>query len=271
MKYKIGFIGAGHMAGALISGFIGSGAYSKNDILIYDADSEKIENYRNSGFYTASAETEVVLNSTFVFLAVRPADILTVLNKIAPVITVGNVIVSVAAGISIKFIKNLTRPECKVIRIMPNTAVSVGLGATALSYDMPVTYTELTAARAMLETVGIVEILPEDRMNEVISLNSSSPVYVYMLARAMTEGAKNQGIDEEAASRLAVQTILGAAKMLENSDEDISKMISDICTPNGTTVKAVDYLEKRGFEQAIADAMLTCTKRANLIEKEIEQ
>jgi pyrroline-5-carboxylate reductase len=271
MKYKIGFIGAGHMAKALIFGFIRSGAYTKNDILIYDSDAEKLDNYRQGGFRTASSETEVVLNSTFVFLAVRPADVVSVLNTIAPSITIGNVIVSVAAGISISFIKKLTRPECKIIRIMPNTASEVGLGATALSYDMPVTYSELTAAREMLESVGIVEILPEDKMNEVISLNSSSPVYVYMLARAMTDGAKNQGIDEESARRLAVQTILGAAKMLDSSEDDISKMISDVCTPNGTTVKAVDYLEKRGFEQAIADAMLTCSKRANLIEKEIEQ
>ena len=271
MKYKIGFIGAGHMAKALIYGFAGSGAYGKNDILIYDSDSEKTDSLKQEGFNTASSGADVVINSSFVFLAVRPGDIASVLTEIAPVITVNNVIVSVAAGVSIGYIKKRTRPECKVIRIMPNTASGLGAGATALSYDMPVTYSELTAAREMLETVGIVEILPEDKMNEVISLNSSSPVYVYMLARAMIDGAKNQGIEEDAARRLAVQTIIGAAKMLEDSDEDISKMISDVCTPNGTTVKAVDYLEKRGFEQALADAMLTCTKRANLIEKEIDQ
>ena len=271
MKYKIGFIGAGNMAKALIYGFIGSGAYGTKDIIVYDADRDITEDFSESGFRTASSETDVVINSTFVFLAVRPSDIVTVLNRIAPVITVNNVIISVAAGISISFIKKLTRPECKVIRIMPNTAAKIGLGATALSYDMPVTYTELTTVREMLECIGIAEILPEDKMNEVISLNSSSPVYVYMLARAMIDGAKNQGIEEETARRLAVQTILGAAKMLDGSEEDISKMISDVCTPNGTTVKAVDYLEKRGFEQALADAMLTCTKRANLIEKEIDQ
>ncbi|MBO5035663.1 MAG: pyrroline-5-carboxylate reductase [Clostridia bacterium] len=270
MNFKIGFIGAGHMAKALIFGLVGSGAYDKREILIYDTDAAKLENYRQAGFRVASSETEVMTNATFVFLAVRPGDLVSVLKKTAPVITVGNVLISVAAGVSISFIKKYTRPECKVVRIMPNTAAQVCLGATALSYDMPVTYSELTAVREMLENLGVVEILPEDRMNEVISLNSSSPVYVYMLARAMIDGAKNQGIEEDTARRLAVQTILGAAKMLDASEEDISKMISDVCTPNGTTIKAVDYLEKRGFEQALADAMLTCTKRANLIEREIE-
>ena len=270
MNFKIGFIGAGHMAKALIFGLVGSGAYDKRDMLIYDTDAVKLENYKQAGFKVASSELEVVTNATFVFLAVRPADLVSVLRKISPVVTVGNVLVSVAAGVSISFIKKFTRPECKVVRIMPNTASQLCLGATALSYEMPVPYSELTAVREMLENIGVVEILPEERMNEVISLNSSSPVYVYMLARAMIDGAKNQGIDEDTARRLAVQTILGAAHMLDSSNEDISKMISDVCTPNGTTIKAVDYLEKRGFEQALADAMLTCTKRANLIEKEIE-
>ncbi len=271
MNFKIGFIGAGHMAKALIFGLAGSGAYSSRDIIIYDTDSEKTEFFRKRGFTIASSDSEVVVNATYVFLAVRPGDLSAVLRSIAPVVTVSNVLVSMAAGVSIGFVKKFVRPECKVIRIMPNMASELCLGATALAYDMPVTYTELTEVREMLESVGLVEILPEDKMNEVISLNSSSPVYVYMLARAMIDGAKNQGIEEDSARRLAVQTIIGAAKMLEASDEEISKVISDICTPNGTTVKAVDYLEKRGFEQALADAMLTCTKRANLIEKEIEE
>ena len=269
MNFKIGFIGAGHMAKALIFGLAGSGSYSRSDIVIYDTDSAKTEDLRQNGFHTAVSETDVVANASFVFLAVRPGDLVDVLRKIAPAVTVKNVIISVAAGVSIGFIKKYLRPESKVIRIMPNTAAELGLSSTALSYDMPVTYSELTAVRGMLESVGVVEILPEDKMNEVISLNSSSPVYVYMLARAMIDGAKNQGIDADSARRLAVQTIIGAAKKLESSDDDISKMISDVCTPNGTTVKAVDYLEKRGFEQALADAMLTCTKRANMIEKEI--
>lgn len=271
MNFKIGFIGAGSMAQSLILGLIGSGSYDQRDFLIYDSDPVQLESYKQGGFRVASSETETVTNATFVFLAVAPNDLSSVLKKIAPVVTVGNVLISVAAGISIDFIKRHTRPECKVVRIMPNAASRVCLGATALSYDMPVTYSELTAVREMLEAVGVVEILPEDRMNEVISLNASSPVYVYMLARAMIDGAKNQNIDEDAARRLAVQTILGAAKLLDSSNEDISKMISDICTPNGTTVKAVDYLEKRGFEQALSDAMLTCTKRANMIEKEITE
>ena len=117
MNFKIGFIGAGHMAKALIFGLVGSGAYDKRDIFIYDTDAAKLENYRQAGFRVASSELEVMTNTTFVFLAVRPSDLVSVLKKTAPVITVGNVLISVAAGVSINFIKKFTRPECKVVRI----------------------------------------------------------------------------------------------------------------------------------------------------------
>jgi len=271
MNYKIGFIGAGHIASAMINGLVNSGNYLPKDICIYDPDGEKTVKFQAQGFRILSDELAVVNGATYVFLAVRPNILTSVLKKIIPALTIKNVLISVAAGISISYIKRMTRIETKVIRVMPNTPVSIGVGATALAYDMPVTYRELSEVRDMFETVGTVEILPEERMNEVISLNSSSPVYVYMLIHAMIEGAKNQGIDGEIARRMAVQTVLGAAKMIESSDEDISNMIKNICTPNGTTIKAVEYLEKRGFEQAIGDAMLSCTKRAALIEKEIEE
>jgi pyrroline-5-carboxylate reductase len=107
-------------------------------------------------------------------------------------------------------------------------------------------------------------------MNEIVSVNGSGPAYVYMLAKAMIDGAVSQGIENEVAKRLVIETIIGSARMISATGEPIEDLIKKVSSPNGTTVKAVEQLEKRGFEQAVSDAMLNCTKRAYQLEKELD-
>lgn len=265
----IGFIGAGHMASALIYGIVSSGEYRKRDIYIYDINDEVRQNYINDGFNVVGSEAELVLASNIVFLCVRQPALPGVLNAVRGVVTSKNVIVSVVAGISIGFIKAVLGQECKVIRSMPNMPAFICKGATAISYDMPITYAELNRVKDLFETIGIVEILPEEQMNEVISVSSSSPAYVYMLMRAMIEGAVQQGMDRETAERMVFETVSGSVDYVKASGKSLDDIIAAICSPNGTTIRAVDYLEKKGFEQAVKDAMLVCTKRAYMLEKEI--
>ncbi len=267
--YSLGFIGAGNMAGAILSGVVSHGAYRRSDILIYDIDAEKCEKYRQLGFGVAQSENEVIRGSGIVFLAVRPTDLLSVLRKIRDDVTFRNVLVSIIAGVSISFIKKNLGKECKCIRVMPNSPILMGSGTAAIAYEMPITYQELQTVKGMFETVGTAEILPENRMNEVISLNSSSPVYIYMLVKAMIDGAVAQGIDSAVARRMAIDTLFGTAKMLRATDASMEELIAKVATPNGTTVKAVEILEKSGFDQVVCDAMLACTKRANGLEAEL--
>lgn len=267
---KIGFIGAGHIASAIASGILASGHCSADDICVYDVDGQKCASYADAGFTVCKDEADVAANARYVFVCVRQKDLKSVLGKLAGNVTGANVIISVIAGVSISYFKKALGRECKVVRLMPNTPMLKGVGATAMSYEMPITYGELTEIRELLETTGIVEMLPEDRMNEVISVNSSSPVYFYMLLRAMINGAVAQGIDEETAKRLVFATAEGSVKLAETSDQSLDEMIAQVCTPNGTTVKAMEFLEKHGFEQAVSDAMLACTKRAYALEKETD-
>ena len=265
----IGFIGAGHMASALLSGILSSGEYKKRDIYIYDINDEIRRGYIDAGFNVVGSEAELVLASNIVFICVRQPALPGVLNAIRGVVTSKNVIVSVVAGISIGFIKAVIGQESKVIRSMPNMPSFICKGATAIAYDMPITYAELNRVKDLFETIGVVELLPEEQMNEVISVNSSSPAYVYMLMRAMIEGGVQQGMDKDVAERLVFETVAGSVEYAKVCGKSLDEIIASICSPNGTTIKAVDYLDKKGFEQSVKDAMLVCTKRAYMLEKEI--
>lgn len=265
----IGFIGAGHIAGAIISGIIAAGEYTKRDIYIYDTNKEICAAYGNEGFNVAGSDTEIVLSSNIVFLCIRQPDLPGILNEIKSAVTHKNVIVSVIAGVSIGYIKNILGRDCKVIRTMPNMPLQIRRGVTAIAYDMPITYTELNAVKDIFETTGIVEVLPEEQMNEIISVSSSSPAYIYILMRAMIDGAVQQGISKEVAERMVLETVTGSVEYARVSGKSLDDIINGICSPNGTTIKAVDYLEKKGFEQSVKDAMLACTKRAYMLEKEM--
>ncbi len=266
---KIGFIGTGNIAKAILNGILTSGAYRRGDICAYDIDEAKKAAFTDGGLTVCADEADVVNNAKYIFVCVRPCDINTVLENIKGQVTSANVIITVAAGISIAYYKRALGRECKVVRLMPNTPLTVGKGAVAMAYEMPITYAELTEVKSMLEASGVVEILDEARMNEVISVSSSSPAYFYMLMRAMINSAVAQGIDEQTARRLVESVAEGSIELVKRSDKSLDDMIAEVCTPNGTTAKAVEMLEKHGFEQAVGDAMLACTKRAYGLEREI--
>lgn len=269
MKYSIGFIGAGNMAQALMTASSDVGGIDPSLISFYEIDNYKRDKLRAEGYHAVKSEAELVKACNIVFLTVRPNDLRRVLERIAPYVTVNNVLVSVAAGISVDFIKKTIGKECKVVRAMPNTPARYGKGATAIAYGMPITYGELNAVKEILGYAGLVEVLPEDKMNEVVSVNGSGPAYVYMLIKAMINGAVAQGIDPDIAQRLVLETVNGATETVARSSDDVETLIKKVCSPNGTTEKAVDFLEKKYFEQIVADAMLACTKRAAQLEKEI--
>lgn len=267
MGYRIGFIGAGHMASAIIASLPGNG-YAKENIYIYDINEQVQSSFAADGFRTLPGAVDVVNFSDIIFLAVRPAEMKSVITAISPYVTNRKVLVSVAAGVSIGTIKKWAGKGCKVIRVMPNIAMSIGMGAAALSYEMPITYNEFTAVRNIFELSGVVEVIPESKMNEIVAVNGSGAVYLYTLANSMIKGAVNQGIDPEVARRLTFQTLLGATRMMIAGGDNVEELIRKVCSPNGTTSKIVDILDKRGFSQIVSDSMLSCTKRATELERE---
>lgn len=264
---KIGFIGAGNMANAIISGIIGSKIAQANNIYVYDLIKEKCDVLQAKGMNICINEHEVAEKCDVIFFAVKPQNYIDTIDHIKNVDLVGKVIVSIAAGISTQYIEQLYGCSCAIVRVMPNTPLLIGKGATALCKNANVTEQQFTDVCKIFESSGIVEIMQEKDMNSVISVNGSSPAYIYLMAKAMIDSAVSQGIPAEQASGLVYQSILGSAYMLMQSGKTPQELIDMVTSPGGTTLAALQQFEKDDFCKAIDNAMKACTKRAEELGK----
>ncbi|MGI6261204.1 MAG: pyrroline-5-carboxylate reductase [Acutalibacteraceae bacterium] len=261
MEGSIGFIGAGNMASAIIGGMIRAGLAEPQRIVVCDKSVEKCAPMQAKGCRIAADAAETVHLCQTVFLAVKPQNYAEVLESVRSAVTPDKLFVSIAAGISTAYVER--ESGCgKVIRVMPNTPLLLGAGATALCRGKCVPDDEFEQVREIFEASGMVEVLPEEQMNAVIAVNGSSPAYVYLMAKAMVDGAAEQGIDPETALRLVAGTLAGSAKMLTDSGHSPDELIRMVSSPGGTTLKALDVLYECNFESALKDAMQACTRRA---------
>lgn len=264
---QVGFIGVGNMAGAILGGIFKAKLYRPEELLLYDRAPAKCEIYREKEVLVANSATEVAQSCGIIFLAVKPQNYAEVLQQLAPVANKEAVYVSIAAGISSDYIARQLGFSCKVVRAMPNTPLLLGEGATAMCATSQVCAAEFEQVKAIFETSGIVEVLPEDKMNEVIAVNGSSPAYIYLFAKAMLDTAERYGIDGDKALRLVAQTLIGSAKMLTESGSTPEELIRMVSSPGGTTLKALEALREHGMEDMLRDAMDRCTKRAEELAK----
>lgn len=263
----LGFIGAGNMAGAIMNGMIGTKTYSAKKICVYDIDKQKCDTFRKIGVSVAESSKDLVAKSDIIFLAVKPQNFAEVLNEMKSVVTEPKVFVTIAAGISTHYITTTLACPCPVIRAMPNTPLLIGKGATALCRSANVSDDYFDLVKSIFMSCGTVSVMAEDKMNAVIGVNSSSPAYIYLFAKAVVDSAVKQGIPADVALPLFCQTLEGSAGMLLKEDTTPEQLIKMVSSPGGTTLKALDALYEHNFEQAIDDAMLACTKRAEELGK----
>lgn len=261
--FTLGFIGAGHMGAALMEGFLDKEVLSPASVCAYDPDESVREALTAKGVTVLENEAAVAAASKFVIIAVRPSDVRNVMEAIKDAVTFNNVIVSLAAGVTISAIKKFLGKECKLVRAIPNVACAFGSGVTAMAYEMPITYQELQLVKDLFESVGILRVVEEKQLNDYIAAAGSAAGYVYYMVKAIADGAVAQGIDAETAELIAARVLIGAAKSMETSKKSASELLASVATPKGTTAEAINVMEKSGFSQIMADAMLACTKRAN--------
>ena len=242
-QYAAGFIGAGNMGGALLSAIAGK---TKN-LAVYDKDTAK----------AASADAEVVSpeklakESRFVFLGVKPGIVATVAGQISQYLDADTVVVSMAAGVPLTTLVRWSKTN-KVIRIMPNTPVAVGQGMTLYSLATGVTALDESEFLTLMAPTGKVLKLDEPLIDAGMALSGCGPAYVYLFIEALADGAVRCGLPRETAMRCAVQTVLGAAAMLESSGRHPGELKDAVCSPGGTTIEGVLALEQRGFRAAAA-------------------
>lgn len=256
---KIGFIGAGNMATAIINGL--SAANNGALICVYDIDREKAA--KLFGKATAVDSLEDLMHfADIVVFAVKPQSYGDMLTNLRPLAKPQQLFISIAAGITSEYVKQALGFDAKVVRVMPNTPALLGKGATALSHVAPVTDKEFETACDIFRSVGITEELPEDKMNEIIAVNGSSPAFIYLLAKAIIDGAVNMGIDPDTAKTLFCKTLEGSAAMIEKGEYAPDELIKMVSSPGGTTLAALEVLEQSGFYNSVIEAMDACTKRA---------
>ena len=245
-KYAAGFIGAGNMGGALLTAI----AKKTKKLAVYDPVTAK----------AAAMDAEVTSpetlaeHSRFVFLGVKPGVAPTVAAQIAGKLDGDAVVVSMAAGVPLSDLTRWTKTN-KVIRIMPNTPVSVGEGMTLYSLASGVTSLDEEEFLRLMQPTGKVLRLDEKLIDAGMALSGCGPAYVYMFCEALADGAVRCGLPRDTALACAVQTLLGAAKMLAETGEHPGQLKDAVCSPGGTTIEGVLALEKAGFRFAAASGV----------------
>lgn len=261
---KIGFIGLGNMATAIIGGILKKGLAAPADICGADKYAAACEKARQSfGIETCTDNCEIVKQADLLVLAVKPIFFPEVMEEIRDAVRPETVIVSIAAGKTIAYIEEgFKKPSVKIVRCMPNTPALVGEGCTGVCANKNVTLEELEKVLNLMRSFGVAEVVPESLMDTVVGVSGSSPAYVFMFIEAMADGAVAAGMPRKQAYQFAAQAVLGSAKMVLETGLHPGELKDMVCSPGGTTIQAVKVLEEKGMRGAIMDAMEACIERS---------
>jgi pyrroline-5-carboxylate reductase len=250
---RIGFIGTGNMGNALITRL--SKNIKKENIICFDIDRSKLEQLKSvAGINSEDSLKNLAEKSDIILLAIKPDIIKSVLLEIKTYLN-NKTIISIAAGISTGYITEIIGSEQNIIRVMPNTPAMIGEGMSVISPGKNTDEKSLKIAEEIFSYVGRVQILPEKHMDAVTAVSGSGPAYVFTFIQAMIDGGVKAGLPRNEASLLAAQTVLGAARMVIESQSDPISLRGKVTSPGGTTIDAVHILERSGFSGIIMDAI----------------
>ena len=266
---KIGLIGCGRMGSALIGGIAKSEITTPEDISVYDLNADFVAALvQNSGVSAASNNLDLTHTSQTILLAVKPQYIGEVLKEIAPAITKDHLLISIAAGVTLEKMEVACPAGTRIIRAMPNTPALIGLGATGIAPGSHATEQDLKVARELLESVGIVSVTQEPQLDAVTGLSGSGPAYVYTFIESLSLQAQKEGLALDEAIKLATQTVIGAAHMVEQTDMTPRELVEQVTSPGGTTLAGLDALTEHGFEKSIAAGVHAASERSREIARE---
>lgn len=261
---KIGFIGLGNMATAMIGGILQKGMAKPEDIIgsaKTKATCDKIKTQFN--IETTVSNTETAKQSDILFLAVKPVFLSEVIAQIKDVVRGETLIVSIAAGRDLKFLQtSFGRAECRIIRCMPNTPALVSEGCTGVCAADNVSGEELEQVLSLLGSFGTASVVPERLMDVVGAVSGSSPAYVFLFIEAMADAAVAGGMPRKQAYEFAAQSVLGSAKMVLETGKHPGELKDMVCSPGGTTIQAIKVLEEKGMRAAVMDAMEACIQKS---------
>ncbi len=264
MNKTFAFIGTGNMAYAIIGGLTAKDsalAIPKENIILFDVNTSQYEKFVG-GFIFANSICEAVEKADIIVLAIKPQNYNDVLAEINGTKLSGKIIITIAAGISTEYICSKIG-SCAVVRAMPNTPLLVGKGVSALCRNDMVSDSDFDLIEKVFSASGMTFKLSEDDMNKICAVTGSSPAYVFLMIKAICEGAKAQGINSDDIYTAVCNMVIGSATLALKSDKTPDELIRMVCSPKGTTEQAMRVFYENGFEKTVLDAMDACTKRAD--------
>jgi len=259
---KIGFIGTGKMGEALIRGIIAAKLAPPSNICASDVDYAKLELLEKEYKINICRDNcDVILGSDIIVIAVKPQTVPAVLEEIKDSIK-KQLIVSIAAGVTIDTFESSLPRGAKVVRVMPNIAATVRETASAISPGSAVSKEDAAAVSEIFNSIGRSVIIPEHLMDAVTGLSGSGPAYIFMIIEALADGGVHEGLDRNTAKLLAAQTVLGAAKMVLEGGNHTGELRDMVTSPGGTTIRGIRVMEERGVRVAMMNAVIAACERS---------
>ena len=266
---RVGLIGAGNMGGAILRGMLAANYLKPADVAVCDVSRRKLEELSRElpNVTCVNNAPELVSMCEMVILAVKPQYLRGVIDDIREAVR-GKAVISIAAGWSVAMLEAaLEGTNATCLRVMPNTPAMVGEGMTAICDNSTFSKEDFAFARGIFDACGRTVILPEQLFDGVIAISGSSPAYAFMMIEAMADAGVKEGLPRACAYEMAAQSLLGSALMVLQSGTHPAGLKDAVCSPGGTTIEAVEMLERRGFRAAIMDAMDACAEKSRKMTK----
>lgn len=264
---KLFFIGSGKMATAIAGGLVSSGTFTADELGAFDPSASAAESFRQTtGIAVSSASPgAAIADSQAVLAAVKPQMIVTALAPFKELLK-DKLLISIAAGVSIAKLQEITGCS-RIIRIMPNTPALIRQGASAYASSPAATAEDEKLAETILASVGIALKMKECDIDAVTALSGSGPAYVFAFIQALADGGVAEGLSRDAALMLALQTVIGAAEMVRQTGEHPESLKDKVTSPAGTTSRALEELEARGFTGTVIKAVRAAAERSRELGK----
>lgn len=268
---RICFLGAGAIAEAMIKGLlhddqVNARATADQLYVVNKQNEGRLRQLQEQYSVQVSAEQSVkdqyLQQADVIVLAMKPNDIIAALHALSPLLNEQQLIISVVAGVAIAAIREQINLSLPIVRAMPNTASSIGLGATGISYSEEVEPHHRLVAEHIFQAIGTVAVVDEALMNIVTGVSGSGPAYIYYMMEAMIEAGIAGGLSAEQAQQLTVQTVLGAAQMMISTKEQPAALRQKVTSPGGTTQAALDTLQHHQFADIVKKAVHRAAERA---------
>ncbi|MCL2163709.1 MAG: pyrroline-5-carboxylate reductase [Oscillospiraceae bacterium] len=265
---KLGMIGIGNMGGAIVYGLLKKNVLPPDMITVSDNDSERVKALSSElGICVSTSNSALVEESEVIILAIKPHIVPTVLSDIKNKLSKSKLLISIALGVTLDGLSKMTDDRVRLMRCLPNTPALVNAGMTCVATCPETEEGDKEIVQKLFGAIGEVEFMPEELLGKMTPLTSSSPAYVFMFLEAMGDAAVQSGVPRKMAYRLAAQSVLGAAKMSLEANKHPGELKDMVCSPSGSTIEAVRYLEKNGFRSVVIEAMIESDIKAEYISK----